>query len=183
MKFIYYAFAITLCFTACSKSPITPSPTEKEEPEKEDGDDDEQPQPTYTTKTWRNPVNQHYTASDIKQDLYLGSLWHLQDTTDKVILEKQKFPFPLFECVLFFDNVNIPQTTTIPSFQAMRDYVVTTKPAIGSQASAGSGSSFDDYALIKGLLPDNVDRQKFLELATVNDSTVIRKPYSSSFNG
>lgn len=185
MKFIYYAFAITLCFTACSKSPITPSPTEKEEPGKEENndDDDESPKESYTTKTWRNPVNQHYTASDIKQDLYLGSLWHLQDTTDKVIIEKQEFPFSLFECVLFFDNVNIPQTTTIPSFQAMRDYVVTTKPAIGSQASAGSGSSFDDYALIKGLLPDNVDRQKFLELATVNDSTVIRKPYSSSFNG
>src|SRR5690606_1198325 len=150
MKFIYYAFAITLCFTACSKSPITPSPTEKEEPGKEenDEDDDDPPKESYTTKTWRNPVNQHYTASDIKQDLYLGSLWHLQDTTDKVIIEKQKFPFPLFECVLFFDNVNIPQTTTMPSFQAMRDYVVTTKPAIGSQASAGSGSNLDRKSVV-----------------------------------
>src|SRR5690606_29433110 len=65
----------------------------------------------------------------------------------------------------------------------MRDYATTAKPQIGSQASAGSGSNFDDYAQIKGMLPDNVDRQKFLELATVNDSTVIRKPYSSSFRG
>ncbi|PRD45482.1 hypothetical protein [Sphingobacterium haloxyli] len=189
MKLIYYVFAITLCFAACSKSPLTPPPTEKEEPEPEkDGDDDddnenESPQELYTIKQGRNSVIRHYTASDINQDLYLGSLWHLQDTTDKVILEKQKFPFPLFECALFFEGPGILSTTAIPSFKAMRDYIVAAKPAIGSQASAGSGSSFDDYALIKGILPDNVDRQKFLALATVNDSTVIRKPYSSSFNG
>ncbi|HLT88221.1 MAG TPA: hypothetical protein VKZ57_11570 [Sphingobacterium sp.] len=107
----------------------------------------------------------------------------MQDTTDKVILEKQKFPFPLFECVLFFDSPTIRQQAAIPSFKAMRDYAASAKPNIGSQALAGSGSSFDDYAMIKGLLPDNVDRQKFLELATVNDSTVIRKPHSSMFDG
>lgn len=187
MKLLYFAFVITLCFTACNKSPLAPPTTEKEEPkpepEKEDDDDNQPPKERYTIKQGRNSVIRHYTASDINQDLYLGSLWHLQDTTDKVILEKEKFPFPLFECALFFDGPGIRSITAIPSFKAMQDYIVAAKPAIGSQASAGSGSSFDDYALIKGILPDNVDRQKFLALATVNDSTVIRKPYSSSFNG
>lgn len=65
----------------------------------------------------------------------------------------------------------------------MKDYAVSAKPSIGTYASAGSGRSFDDYALIKSILPDNVDRRKFLELATVNDSTVIRKRFSSYFYG
>ena len=180
MKLLIYIFAISLCFSACSKSSVTPEPVEKKEPEKEE-DDDDSPKEVYVTKTGKATFKEQYTASDINQDLYIGSLWHLKDTIDKVELESQQFPFPLFECELFFDNPSIPYTSVIPTFQAMRNYAYSKKPNIGSYSLGGSGGRFDDYAQIKGMLPDNVDRQEFLRLASVNDSTVTRKPHTSMF--
>ncbi|KGE12279.1 hypothetical protein DI53_3929 [Sphingobacterium deserti] len=83
-------------------------------------------------------------------------------------------PFPIW--YLSYSSAELENK--LPSFDAMKDYA-TRNSKNRTSGFSSSSITFSDYAEIQRWIPNNVDTKRFLELATSQDSTVVRKPFTT----
>ncbi|WP_133640733.1 hypothetical protein [Sphingobacterium paludis] len=178
MRTILYCFFIVLFFAACTKTAVPPTVEPEEEKEEEQKPViPEPPQEYYVKKTASFEKSAYYFDSQSSVDLYLGTIIHMKDTSDNIYVENLNFayaPFPIW----YLSYSSAPLENKIPSFEAMKDYAK--RNAKNTTSGFNSSSiTFSDYAEIQRWLPNNVDTKTFLKLATYQDSTVARKPFTS----
>ena len=172
--FICYLSFMLLITIGCTKDKPEEIPEKTEKPEKPDPekpddsdetDDPEEPIERYTERTQRFSRSEHYLASDADEDWYLGKAWHLKDTADNIFIEDLGIEYEPFDTWYFDSGTAIQPTQKKPSYETMKDLVYTYAKKSQSTGLNFQSTSFSDYAEIKRWLPDNIDRQHFLELA------------------
>lgn len=168
---------LCLLFFACTKpQPLPPppeeEPTEEPEPEKKDSI----LEVYYAPKTFGNSRTTHYLGSDVTPAMFLGSVWHLKDTSDNVYWEPLTYNLPAIDMVMYSTRLFVDSETVRPSYQTMLNFAKKHTVNGQSNSAAFQRSTFTDYAEILKWVPNTEDAAHFLQLAAVADSTVIRKP-------
>lgn len=169
-----------MVFIACTKQTVVP-PVPEEKPDEEEPTPEPTPKDSvveyyYTTETFRSERKTHYFASDVNQQFFLGSIWHLKDSSDNVYLEPLRYSYTPFDMIMYSYWLNVPIEAARPSYESMRNYAKKHQNSSQSDSYVSHRATFSDYTEIKRWLPHNVDVDAFLDLARVSDSTVIRKP-------
>lgn len=177
-KALTYLFIFTV-FVACTKEELPPTPPQ-EEP-KEEPTEEPTPVPKdsiteyyYAEKSYANRRSTHYLDSDVSPALFLGSIQHLKDTSNNVSFAPLSYNLTGFEVFMF--SPQFSSESVAPSYEQMRNFAQKHHAVAQTNSYSFQRSTFTDYTEIKRWVPDNVDVANFLQLATVSDSTVIRKP-------
>lgn len=176
---LLFAFGLGLILS-CTKDPVI-KPTI------------EPPTPTDTTKvTVPKPkdslferksvsfvVKEHFVDETVDQQLFLGSLWNLKDTTKGLYLENIQSKAKNFPIYVMANSAKEEIGHFLPSYVSILNYANLFRNTDLSGSLEMDSRDFSDYAEIQLYIPLNRDIEKALNLVRHSDSTTVQKAHST----
>ncbi|MGE8292576.1 MAG: hypothetical protein ACN6ON_12890 [Sphingobacterium sp.] len=124
-------------------------------------------------------IHEHFVDETVDQQLFLGSLWSLKDTTKSLHLENIQSMAKKFPIYVMANSAKEEMGHFFPSYTSILNYANLFKNTDLSGSIEMGSRDFSDYAEIQLYIPLNKDIEKVLNLVKHGDSTTVQKTHST----
>ena len=176
---LLFVFGLGL-FSSCTKDPIIKP--EIEPPTPIDTTKVIVPTPKdslFERKSVSFVIKEHFVDETVDQQLFLGSLWSLKDTTKGLHIENIQSKAKNFPIYIMANSAKEEIGHFLPSYINILKYANLFKNTDLPGSIEMDSRDFSDYAEIQLYIPLNKDIEKALNFVKHGDSTTVQKPYST----